>query len=196
MIRNYSDFCTELLKKGFSQFGGSRDSVIHLIQYGWGAEPVGSEYLNWHSGNLDTDPWEWRIRVLTERNDIAYSKVFFRKAGYITKEWYPYFLAVRRGQQSFDDAYADGTISSAAKRLYEVLREYGKLPVHIIKSIGEFGTSEKSKFESAVTELQMRLFITMCGEQRKLALTGEEYGWPSAIFCTTERFWGEAVCSW
>ena len=29
----------------------------------------------------ETDPWEWRIRVLDERDDIAYAKLFYKKSG-------------------------------------------------------------------------------------------------------------------
>ena len=39
----------------------------------------------------------------------------------------------------------------------------------------------------------MRMFLTMCGRQQKLSQKGEEYGWYSTVFCTTEQFWGEDV---
>ena len=61
------------------------------------------------------------MRVLDERGDIAYAKLFFKKSGYIIKEWYPYFLAARRGGNTFDEAYKDGTISHLAKRIYDVV---------------------------------------------------------------------------
>ena len=37
------------------------------------------------------------------------------------------------------------------------------------------------------------MFLTMCGRQQKLSQKGEEYGWYSTVFCTTEQFWGEEV---
>jgi len=190
MIRNYNDFCRELLVAGFSQFGGKGDGIVSLIRYGWGAE---QSDVHWYTGDPDTDPWEWRIRVLDERNDIAYSKVFFRKAGFITKEWYPYFIAARRNGQNFDEAYSDGTVSHFAKRIYDLLRDNGSLPLHIIKSLGGFGKADKSRFDSAVTDLQMRLFITMNGKAQKISKTGEEYGWASTAFCTVEQFWPQEV---
>ena len=95
MIRSFSEFCTVLLSAGFSgAVGGKDDGVFGLFRYGLGAQDEGS--IHWHTGDPETDPWEWRMRVLYERDDIAYSKVFFRKAGYITREWYPYFLVARR----------------------------------------------------------------------------------------------------
>jgi hypothetical protein len=67
------------------------------------------------------------------------------------------------------------------------------LPLHGIKALGGFGKEDKSKFDTAITELQMKMFITMCGRQQKVSKKGEEYGWSSAVFCTTERFFGEDI---
>jgi hypothetical protein len=162
------------------------------LKFGWDNQPPDS-HIRWHTGDPETDPWEWRMRVLDERSDIAYSKVFFKKAGYITKEWYPYFLAVRRGDKQFADEYADGKISSFSKRIYDVIAEHGSLPLHGIKQLAGFGKNDKSRFDAALTELQMKLYLTMCGRQQKLSQKGEEYGWSSTVFCTTESFFGEDV---
>ena len=88
MIRNYSDFCEELLKCGFSMGGGNARGIYALISFDWKNVPPDSPIV-WHTGDPETDPWEWRMRVLQERDDIAYGKVFFGASGYITKEWYP-----------------------------------------------------------------------------------------------------------
>ena len=39
----------------------------------------------------------------------------------------------------------------------------------------------------------MKLYVTMCGRKQKRSLMGEEYGWSSTVFCTTESFWGADV---
>ncbi|NLM62648.1 MAG: hypothetical protein GX193_11315 [Clostridiales bacterium] len=194
MIRNFEDFCRELLNAGFSLgSGGNDEGVFTLIKFGWDELPPPDCKIRWHTGDADTDPWEWRMRVLEERNDIAYGKVFFRKAGYITKEWYPYFLAARRENRSFDEMYGDGLISNYAKRVYDVIREHGSLPIHIIKQLCGFAKEDKSRFDRAIVDLQMGLFITMCGRQHKLSNFGIEYGWASTMFCTVEHFWGSEV---
>ena len=109
MINNYNDFITRLLEVGFSgAVFGKDDGVFGLFRYGWGAD----DGLEWHTDNPETDPWLWRIRVLEERNDIVYSKLFFKKAGFITKEWYPYFLAARREGKVFEEEYYYGKISN------------------------------------------------------------------------------------
>jgi hypothetical protein len=191
-IHNYNDFIKALSEAGFSQFGGKGDGVVSLIHYGWGCEPT-DDSIHWHTGDPETDPWEWRMRVLNECNDVAYAKMFFRKAGYITKEWYPYFLAARRGTNIFEEAYADGTMNQISKRIFEIIEDNGNISFHEIKQRGRFSKEDNSRFERAIVELQMKMFITMCGSQQKISKSGEEHGWASTMFCTTEHFWGDEV---
>jgi hypothetical protein len=192
-IRNYEEFVKALLQAGFSLGGGNDEGIFALIPWSWDEVPPYETPVRWHTGTPETDPWEWRMRVLDERSDIAYGKVFFKKSGFYSRAWAPLFLAARRGEENFSQAYADGTLSHAAKRIYHAVLEFGTLPLHAIKQIASFGAEEKSRFDSALTELQMRMFLTMCGRQQKLSQKGEEYGWYSTVFCTTEQFWGEEV---
>lgn len=192
MIRNYLEFVDALSGAGFSMGGGNDEGVFALICHDWKNTPADSP-IHWHTGDPETDPWEWRMRVLEERDDIAYAKIFFRKSGYITKEWYPHFLAVRRQNKDFDRSYKDGKISHIAKEIYDIIREHGVLPAHALKQIGGFKKEDSSKFERALVDLQTRLFITLCGRQQRQSKTGDLYGWSSTVFCTTEMFWGEEV---
>ncbi|WP_250228451.1 AlkZ-related protein [Anaeropeptidivorans aminofermentans] len=192
-IQNYGDFIETLEKAGFSMGGGKGEGIYTIIPWSWDENPPYDTPVKWHTGDSETDPWEWRMRVLDEREDIAYGKVFFKKSGYITKEWYPYFLAVRRQSMDFSESYENGLVSNMAKKIYEFISEYEALPLHGIKALGGFGKEDKSKFDAAITELQMKMFITMCGRQQKVSKKGEEYGWSSTVFCTTERFFGEDI---
>ena len=187
-LSNFNDFIRILLSSGFSLGGGNDEGIYTIVDFDWTVVPPGSP-IQWHTGDPETDPWEWRIRTLRERSDIAYAKCFFKKSGYITQEFYPYFLSLRRGGREFDDEYMDGEISYYAKRIYDVVREHGELPSHAIKSLGCFGRDEKSKFDSALNELQMRLYLTICGTRRRINANGEEYGWDTTVLCTTEHFW-------
>jgi len=187
-LNNFNDFIQILLASGFSAGGGNDEGIFVAVSHDWTNAPPGSPII-WHTGDPETDPWEWRVRILNERGDIAYSKCFFRKSGYITQEFYPYFLALRRGGRKFEDGYADGAFSAYAKRIYDVVRGNSELPLHEIKSLGGFTRDEKCKFDSALTELQMHLYLTICGTQRKRNAKGEEYGWNTTMFCDTEKFW-------
>jgi hypothetical protein len=191
ITNNYDDFVENLREAGFSLGGGNDEGIFAIIPFSWNKAPDFETPVKWHTGDFDTDPWEWRLRVLDERDDIAYSKVFFRKSGYITKEWYPYFLAVRRNGMSFEEAYQSGTISNDAKRIYNVILEQQYVPMHEMKDLAGFEKDEKSKFERALLELQMKLYVTMCGSTQKISQKGTEYGWTSTVFCTAETFFGE-----
>lgn len=188
MIQNFSDFCNVLLECGFSMGGGNAKGIFAVIPYDWKEQNFMNTPVKWHTGNPETDPWEWRMRVLEESEDIAYSKVFFRTSGFITKEWYPYFYAVRRKGETFEEAYENGTISQMAKRIYDIISS-GEIAFHEIKQIGGFQREDNSKFERAIVELQMNMFITMCGRAQKINKYGESYGWSSTVFTTTEDFW-------
>ena len=189
MIKNYDDFCTELLLAGFSlASGGNDEGVFALLK-----DNADCDCVRWHTGDAETDPWEWRIRVLDERSDIAYGKFFFRKSGYITKQWFPYFLSARRGDASVDDLYDDGKISTLAKGIYDVIRDHGAIPVHEIKHICGCAKEDKGRFDRALTDLQSGMFITTCGRRQKISVSGSEYGWASAMYCTAEMFWGGDV---
>lgn len=188
MLRNFQDFCQELLSCGFSMGGGNAKGIYAVIPYDWKEQEYMDSPVKWHTGDPETDPWEWRMRVLEERDDIAYGKVFFKTSGFITKEWYPFFYAVRRRGESFEEAYENGTVSQMAKRIYDIVSG-GEVALHEIKQAGCFSREENSSFERALVELQMRMFLTMCGQAQKINQYGEPYGWNSTVFTTVESFW-------
>ena len=167
-INNFSDFCASLLECGFSLGGGNDKGIFALIPYSWENQEAIDSPVKWHTGDAETDPWEWRMRVLEEREDIAYAKVFFRASGFIAKDWYADFLAVRRKGEMFDEAYDNGTMSQAAKQIYELIAENGATALHEIKQMCGFAKEEKAVFERALVELQMRMYITMCGRTQKI----------------------------
>lgn len=192
-VMNYENFTEVLLDAGFSMGGGNSEGIYSIIDWDWDKEPPYDTPVKWHTGDKETDPWEWRMRVLDERNDTAYAKFFFRKSGYITKEWYPYFFACRRGSMDFMDMYLEGRISNEAKRIYTSIEEEGVMPLHELKKAAGFGKEDKSRFDRALVELQMNLFLTICGRRHKISAEGKPYGWDSTAFCKTEDFWDREV---
>lgn len=186
LINNYNDFVSELLRCGFTIAGPNDEGVFSLsTQF--------SNNICWHTELPDTDPWEWRMRILNERTDIAYSKLFFNKSGYITKEWYPYFLAVRRQNKTLKEDYFDGNISSSAKKIYGIIESQGALPAHILKKMYGINKENKSSFERGLLELMKKLYITICGNSQKLAKNGNIYGWSSTVYCRSEEFFQNNV---
>ncbi len=190
MVNSFDEFCDELLKSGFSMGSGNAKGIYAIIPFNW-TNVMPDCPIAWHTGDPKTDPWEWRMRVLEERDDIAYGKVFFGTSGYITKEWYPYFLSVRRQGFTFDEWYNEGKAGQLEKRIYDAIEQNGHMALHDLKRECGIAKETSGQFERALTNLQKNLFITMCGRMQKLSRTGEPYGWNSTVFATVEDFWGE-----
>ena len=186
MIHCYDDFIKALQAAGFSMGGKNKEGFYTIITWAWNESPPYETPVSWYTGDPETDPSEWRMRILAKPSEVAYGKVFFDKTGFITKEWYPYFLAVRRGGMTFDEAYESGTISHAAKRIYDIALIHDSIPVDEIKRLGGFSREDKSVFDRALTELQMKMYLTICGNHQKRSM-------PSNVFCTTERFFGDSM---
>lgn len=191
-ITGFDDFTECLLKAGFSMSGVPK-GIYSVIPYSWNEQDLFDSPIKWHTGDPDTDPWQWRMRVLEERSDIAYGKLFFGAAGFITEEWYPYFLAARREGRDLDGAYADGLITAAEKRIYETVQSIGRVPLTDIKTFAGFGKDETNAFNKAISGLQAKMFLTVCGRTRKRNRQGEEYGWDITVFCTPEEYFGEEI---
>ena len=51
--------------------------------------------LFWWTGDPEQDPWEWR-EIIPSTGEVAYGKFFNNKAGFISREWFPYFANARR----------------------------------------------------------------------------------------------------
>ena len=93
-ISNYDEFLSALELAGMTPGGVNGEGVFTLCGF------FGSA-VRWHTGDPDTDPWEWRMRVLSEGRGIAYGKFYYGKSGYLTRKWFPYLLAERRRKEQF-----------------------------------------------------------------------------------------------
>ena len=185
-IDSFHSFCETLREVGFSIGGINNEGIFSLSNYF-------ADNIAEHTGNIETDPWEWRIRGVTECDDLAYGKLFFNKGGWITKKWFPYFMAIRREHKTFEQMYRDGLISNIAKRIYELIRDNPDIALHEIKIMLGCDKKLNSKIEATLTMLQMKMFITISGQKCKISKVGKEYGWPCTTFCTIENFFGRDI---
>jgi hypothetical protein len=182
-ITEYKDFLKALEDVGFMPLSNNCINFINLSDL--------TPPEQWHT-DLPSDPWQWRIKA-EEEHKAAYGKLFDKKPGFISLEWYPVFLSARRKGETFDEIYSGGLISRYAKQIYELFEEHETLATHEIKSLCGFTKELNSKYESAMSELQMGMFITINGEKRKMNSDGEEYGWPSTAYSTVEKWAGEEL---
>ncbi|ABR49634.1 hypothetical protein Amet_3507 [Alkaliphilus metalliredigens QYMF] len=182
-IAKYSDFVSMVEDLGFMPLSNNCIDFINLADL-----TVKEE---WHTG-LSTDPWLWRLRI-EQDSKAAYAKLFDKKPGFISPEWYPKFIAARRKGRSFSQMYSEGLLSNYAKQIYRLFESNETLAVHEIKSLGGFTKELNAKYESAMSELQMGMFITVKGTKQKVSAKGEPYGWPSTAYSTVEAWAGEKL---
>ena len=138
--------------------------------------------------------------LIKKHPDIAYGKIFDKKAGFIHKSWFPTFANYRRNGYDFDALFEDELASYRAKKVMDVLElddeAVGKeLLSPDIKELAGFGKrSDGSKgekgFDGTITDLQMQTYLIMSGFKQRLNKKGESYGWALALLETPETKWG------
>ncbi len=180
-IHGYGDFCAGLRKAGFSFGGENSEGIFTLCHYF-------SENLRWHTGDPETDPWAFRMRALKEETDIGYGKLFFQKGGYMTREWAPCFIALRRQHQSFEDEYQEGRMSQLERSICRYVQDKGDAALHEIKA-----AANDKGLEAALSRLQTKMYLTISGQTMRLSKDNVPYGWPVTTFRLTDDFWGPDV---
>lgn len=183
LIKTFDEFASYLDEVGFMTLSGNPLGYPNLSTL--------TEPGQWHT-NLDTDPWLWKTRIVEERS-ASYAKLFLGLPGFISRAWYPVFLAARRGGDSFDDAWEKGVMSPEARRIYQLFDGRTRLAAHEIKQLGGF-TQTKSRYESAMAALQTGMLITVSGMTRMTTLDGRPHSWPVTEYMRVEDWvWYDTV---
>ncbi|MCH5184210.1 MAG: hypothetical protein J1E00_08550 [Oscillospiraceae bacterium] len=145
----------------------------------------------WWSGT-DEDPWLWR-EIASASGKVVYGKFFGGKAGFISREWFPYFASYRRDGYDFDTLYETGMATRKGKLLMDVLDAHGEagIPSYQLKKLAGFSSGGERGFSGAITSLMMQTYVVICGFERRLNRAGEEYGWPVTNYCTAEARFGK-----
>ena len=161
----------------------------------------------WRSGDADSDPWEWR-GILASTGKVAYGKFFGKKAGFISKKWFPYFANYRRNGYDFDSRYDDGKAERREKLIMDLfwprdielcdldLRKINKcvdnpeLFSFEVKEKAGFGTGGEKNFEGTCAKLQMESYLLVKDFKPRMNKKGEAFGWSIAIYTMPEYIWG------
>ena len=147
---------------------------------------------DWWTGS-SLDPWDWR-QLLAPHPDIAYGKFFDRKAGFVSREWFPCFANYRRDGYDWEGLYEDGKLKGSCRRILDVLElnENAEGLGLLSCEIRRRAALEKG-FQGALTDLQMKSFLIMSDFRRRRNKLGGEYGWHVAELETPETKWGYAA---
>ena len=146
----------------------------------------------WWSGNSERDPWEWR-EIIARRGEIAYGKFFDKKAGFISKKWFPYFANYRRDGYDFDALWDDEKASLRQKKIMDLFAEGNAEAEYYsneLKQKAGFGKEGDKGFDGVITTLQMQTYLCLRDFRQRKNKKGEAYGWPIAIYSTPEHIWG------
>ena len=77
---------------------------------------------SWWCEDPKRDPWIWR-ELIAKSGEVAYGKFFDRKAGFISKEWLPYFVNFRRDGYDFDALWDDEKASVRQKKIMDLFTQ-------------------------------------------------------------------------
>jgi hypothetical protein len=178
MLRTYDEFVKYIEDVGFMTLSANPLGFPSLWEL--------TDEAKWWTGTSD-DPWNWRVRIAEERR-AAYAKLFHGQPSFITREWYPFFFAVRRGGRTFEDAWEAGLMTAEAKRIYDLFGGRSVLALHEIKRLGGFGGKAGGRFESALKSLQEGMFLTASGMTRMTTTDGRPHSWPVTEYMRTENW--------
>ncbi len=137
-------------------------------------------------------PWEWRME-LARRGVAAYGKLFSRKAGLVSREWYPDLANYRRDGYDFDARYEEGLASRREKCVMDVLLREGPTLSKDLKKLAGFGGDGMKGFDTVITSLQMQTYITVHSFEYARDKHGKPYGWGIARYAVTEDVLGADV---
>lgn len=145
--------------------------------------------FDWWCGDAARDPWEWR-QVIARSGRVAYGKFFGKKAGFISRRWFPHFANWRRDGYDFDSRWEDELATSRQKKIMDQLLERDELLSFDLKQLAGFGKGGEKNFEGTVTDLQMEGYLLIRDFRQRRNKRGQLYGWPRSVYATPEALWG------
>ena len=143
----------------------------------------------WWCGDPEVDPWEWR-EIIARSGEVAYGKFFEKKAGFISKEWLPFFTNYRRDGYDFDALWDDEKASRRQKKIMDCFEAEDELYSNVLKQKAGFGKGGEKGFEGNITDLQMKTYLCVKDFRQRRNKKGELYGWPIAVYAKPEALWG------
>ena len=149
---------------------------------------------HWWTDDVKSDPWAWR-QILARDPELAYGKLFDKKAGFVSKEWFPVLANFRRDGYDFDALCDDGLALYRNRKLMEAFEPDEHLSSLELLSFeakhkAGFGKDGLKNFDGVLTQLQMQTYLIVSDFRQKTNRKGQSYGWHIAALETPETKWG------
>jgi hypothetical protein len=173
-LHTYQDFLDRVYELGF----------LPLSHFLPGLPSVSGETPDsqWHTGDPETDPWQWKDRAAEEKR-AAYGCILGGHKGFVSARLYPLFYAACCPRQAMPDRWAAGTVSQTTWLLWQLFQKRGALNTADVRRL--MGVNAKgggSRVDGSLKELQKEYAITVAGNRRKIGKDGQPYGWPANVF--------------
>lgn len=179
MLRTYDDFLARVNKLGFFSFCGRFADGFPMLQ-------METKEDQWHTGDPETDPWQWKDRAAGEK-ELAFGCVLGGYKGFISKRLYPLFYAACSPESDIGERRENGELSRTAWELHRLFADGSTLSTaDVRKALGVTRKSGAGRVDAALKEQQKEFVITVCGNKRKVSFDGLEYGWPANTYCRVE----------
>ena len=143
---------------------------------------------DWWTDDPKRDPWFWRT-IIASSGEVAYGKFFLGCAGFVSKEWFPYFACLRRDGYDFDSRMDEGLAPRREIMIMKLFQRDEKLLSSDIKQKAGFN-KEFPGFETGMASLQKMSYLTVCDFICRINKSGLPYGWQVSVYTTHEALWG------
>lgn len=145
-------------------------------------------YVLLDDGSWDWPLWDWKGPIVTE-SDCVYGKFFNKKAGFVSRAWWPDLYNWRR------HAHPAPSVGSVEETILLTLREHGSLITRDLRRLCGFTEPKmRSRFDGYVTRLQMACRVVTEDFVYPRDKHGKEYGWGWALLTTPEQLVGKEAC--
>jgi len=183
-LKTYSDLLALLDERGMIWFSAGQPAGLPSLS-------DCTADAQWHTGDRDTDPWEWRERAAAERR-AAVGNVLGGRKGFLSPALYPLFFAASRPDRSLEERYMDGLVPRMQYRALSAFAPGERLSSFELRSrLAGAKKEDVNKMYSAIEALMREFYITVCGSKRKTNALGEPYGWPAVEYALAEQWHGD-----
>lgn len=196
MLYNQHDIVREVQRVGFLPFFAGEVEGFSI------EEQISPDYW-FPEGDAVEGVWEWKNDIMID-GDCAYGKFYQGKACFVSMEWFPHLVNVRRAtyRPTADEELLLATVRANSSLLSRELKKmcgYTAPPRKRVQNPVERALAkemprpapQRKGFDQAITRMQMGCVLTSAGFEYNYTRDGRRYGWSVARFCTPEDFFGE-----
>ena len=130
--------------------------------------------------------------AVARRDKVAYGKLFAKKTGLVSRDWYSNLANYRRNGYDFDSRCVEDLASCREKYIMDVLLQKGPTLSKDLKRTTGSGGDGPNGFDTVMTGLQVQTYITVHSEYA-WDKYGKLYGWGIARYVVTEDALGSEV---